>query len=309
MKTYFLAAAATGALLLSSNAAAQVQSQGGDLLGRLLGSVFGTNQQASEQTLEADWDQRRRPFAQRGPVLEQRIDAAVRDGSLDRYEADQIRREYNDIVRLEAQYSSNGTVSNAERSELRSRYRALNQRVGGQASGGGADQGYGQDQQDQGRWQPLAGRNAEFEQRISAGLRNRSLTQTEVTELRSDWRALGQVEAGYQRGGIDTREQADLWNRYNAINRRLGGGAGGPLGGGYGDDRNTARWTELGTRLTSAERSGTLSRTEAAQVRAQLADLARLDAAYAASGYTTDERGYLTRRYADLETVIGTTRR
>lgn len=308
MKTYFRIAAATGALLLSSNAAAQVQPQGGDLLGRLLGSVFGTNQQASERTLDADWDQRRRPFAERGPVLDERIDAAVRDRSIDRYEAEQIRRDYDEIVRLEAQYSANGSVSDTERSDLRMRYRALNQRVGGQGSGQGSGQGNGQNQ-NQGRWQPVAGRNAEFEQRIAAGLRNRSLTQAEATELRSEWRSLGQVEAGYQRGGIDTREQAELWNRYDAIDDRLGGGGAQGGGYGYGDDRNTARWNQLGTQITSAERNGTIDRAQAVQVRAQLADLARLDAAYAGSGYTADERGYLTRRYADLAQMIGTNRR
>ena len=315
MKTKFLVAAATGALMLSSATSAQAQSQDG-LLGRLLGSVFGNNQQASEQTLENDWDQQRRPFAQRGPVLEQRIDAAVRGGQIDRYEADEMRREYNDIVRLEAQYSANGTISQAQRNDLRMRYRALNQRVGGgQGMGQAADQGYGQTggqgYQDQGRWQPIATRNAEFEQRISAGLRSRSLTQAEATRLRTEWRSLGQLEATYQRGGIDTREQAELWDRYNAIDTRLGGGFGGTVGSGYGygDDRNTARWTQMGTRLTAAERAGTISRVEAVQVRAQLADLARLDAAYASGGYTADERAYLTRRYSDLDQMLGTNRR
>ena len=310
MKKTMLIAAATGALLLSPAATAQVQQDG--LLGRLLGSVFGNNQQTSEQTLEADWDQRRRPFAQRGPVLDQRIDAAVRAGSLDREEAEDMRREYDDIVRLEAQYSSNGTISREQRNDLRMRYRALNQRVSGENNG----QGYGQDDDrgytqggNQGRWQPIATRNAEFEQRIAASLRNRSLTQAEATRLRTEWRALGQLETSYQRGGIDAREQAELWSRYEAIDARLGGSVGGSVGTGYGDDRNTARWTQLGTRLATAERNGTISRVEAVQVRAQLADLARLDTAYASGGYTADERAYLTRRYGDLDQLVGQNRR
>ncbi len=320
MKKTMLIAAASGALLLSPAASAQVQQDG--LLGRLLGSVFGNNQQTSEQTLEADWDQRRRPFAQRGPVLDQRIDAAVRAGSLDREEADDMRREYDDIVRLEAQYSSSGTISREQRNDLRMRYRALNQRVNGEGNGQGYGQRYGQnDDRDysrggnRGRWQPVATRNAEFEQRVAAGLRNRSLTQVEATRLRTEWRALGQLEATYQRGGIDTREQADLWSRYEAIDSRLGGSFGGSVGSGndyasgYGNDRNTARWTQLGTRLASAERAGTISRVEAVQVRAQLADLGRLDVAYAGGGYTADERSYLTRRYAELDQLVGTGRR
>jgi len=237
MRTHFLIVAASGALIFSSAAMAQVESQQqGDILGRLLSSVFGNSQQASEQTLDSDWDQRRRPFAQRRAALDARIDAAVRDGSLRPSEADQMRREYNDIVRLEAQYSANGTMSQQQRSDLRLRYRELTRRAGGQRS----DQGYGQvGYEDDGRWQLLSTRNSDFEQRVMAGLRNRSLTRLEATRLRNDWRTLGQVEASYQRGGIDSREQADLWTRYNAIDSRLGGSAGGgfdPMGGGEGDD-------------------------------------------------------------------------
>lgn len=58
MKRIFVLGAATGALLLSTTALAQEQRQEqGNILEQLLGSVFGTNQQASEQTLETDWSQ------------------------------------------------------------------------------------------------------------------------------------------------------------------------------------------------------------------------------------------------------------
>ena len=113
MKTPFLIAAASGALLLSATATAQVQSQPQqtDVLGQILGAMFGNNQQASEQALESDWNQGQRPFAQRRARLDARIDTAVRDGTMSRGEADQIRREYDDIVRLESQYSADGNVS------------------------------------------------------------------------------------------------------------------------------------------------------------------------------------------------------
>ncbi len=299
MKSIFVLGAATSALLLSTTAMAQEQrQQQGNILEQLLGSVFGTNEQASEQTLESDWNQGRRPFAQRRAALEQRIDSAVRDGSLGRSEADQMRREYNEIVRLEAQYSANGNMSQQQRSDLRRRYRALNQRIGGQYSGQPADQG---GYQNEGRWQMLSTRNADFEQRISTGLRNRSLTQAEATRLRSDWRSLAQLEASYQRGGFDAREQADLWSRYNAIDSRLGGG--------FGNDGNSARWSQLETRLAASERGGSISRNDATQVRAQLSDLVRLDAAYATGGYSADERTYLTRRYGELDQMLANSRR
>jgi opacity protein-like surface antigen len=299
MKTPFLIAAASGALLLSTAATAQVQSQPQpqqtDVFGQILGAMFGNNQQASEQALENDWNQGQRPFAERRARLDARIDTAVRDGTMSRSEADQIRRDYDDIVRLESQYAADGNVSPQQRSDLRTRYRALTQRVGGQ--------GQAADYQANGRWQSLSTRNAEFEQRLAAGVRNRSLTQADTTRLRSDWRTLAQVEAGYQRGGLDAREQADLWSRYNAIDARLGGASG------FGNDRNPARWTQLETRLATAERNGRISRNEAGMVRAQLNDLARLDAVYATGGYSTDQRTYLSKRWTELDTVLGYNRR
>lgn len=294
MKRIFVLGAATGALLLSTTALAQEQRQEqGNILEQLLGSVFGTNQQASEQTLETDWSQGRRPFAQRRAALEQRISSAVRDGSLSRREADQMRREYEEIVRLEAQYSANGNMSQQQRSDLRMRYRALNQRIGGQNNGQPIDQG---GYQDEGQWQMLSTRNADFELRIATGLRNRSLTQAEARRLRSDWRSLAQLEANYQRGGFDAREQADLWSRLNAIDSRLGGG--------FGNDGNIARWSQLESRLATSERNGRISRNDAVQIRAQLSDLMRLDAAYAPDGYNADERTYLTRRYGELDQML-----
>jgi len=45
------------------------------------------------------------------------------------------------------------------------------------------------------------------------------------------------------------------------------------------------------------------------QVRAQLNDLARLNAAYAPNGFSPDERAYLTQRYRELDQMIGYGRR
>ena len=301
MQTRFLAAAG-GALLLSLAAApatAQVQQAQPqpDMLQQFLGAMFGTTPQASDQTLDSDWNQGRRPFAQRRAQLESRIDTAIRDGSLSRYEADQMRREYDDIVRVEAQYSADGNVSTQQRADLRARYRALVQRVDGQGYAGADDS----------RWPPLATRNADFDQAVNDGLRARRLTQSQATQLRNDWRALAQTEAYYQRGGLDAREQTDLWARYNAIDRRLGGALGNTGTAGY--DRDPARWTLLETRLATAERNGRITRAEASQLRATLGDLARLDSVYATGGYNADQRAYLSRRYAEVEGLTGGTRR
>ena len=276
-------------LLLATAATAQAQPQP-DMFQQLLGSVFGTTQQASEQTLERDWDQGQRPFERRRDQLDARIDAALREGSIGRREADDLRGEYDDIVRLEAQYSADGNVSPQQRSDLRARYRALAQRVDGP---GGA-----QDRESDGqRWQSLSLRNAGFEQRVNEGVRLRTLTQNDAYRLRADWRTLAQTEAQYQRGGIDSREEADLWARYTAIDRRLGTAATGGFGG-------PARWTQLATRLAASERKGTISRSGAVQVQAQLNDLTRLDTAYAIGGYSAGERAYLVRRHGELDATL-----
>ncbi len=95
MKTRFLIAAVGGSLLFSTGAMAQVQvRQQDNILEQLLGAVFGTTPQVSEQTMESDWNQGRRSFAQRRAALDGRIDAAVRDGSLSRGDAEHIREEY-----------------------------------------------------------------------------------------------------------------------------------------------------------------------------------------------------------------------
>lgn len=304
MKTHSLLAAASGALLLTIPASVVAQGQqtygqqqqGSDILGQLLGAVFGQSPQASEQVLESDWNQGRRPFEQRRASLEARIDAAVRDGSLGRREADEMRREYDAIVRLESEYSADGSMSPQQRSDLRSRYRALTQRFGGQ--------GYGQGgRQDEGRWPMLSTRAGDFEQRVTAGLRSRDLTQAEAMRFRAEWRALAQLEASYLRGGIDQREQADLWARYNALDERLSGS----------DDRNTGnritRWGNLERRLAASQQAGRLAPNDVVHVRAQLGDLARLDAAYAAGGYSAEQQAYLNRRHGELEQVIGSGRR
>lgn len=298
MKTRLLLAATCGALLVSTAASAQVQgnSQQDDILGQLLGTMFGNTPQASEQTLESDWNEGRRPFETRRSRFDARIDEALRDGSLSRAEADQVRREYNDIVRLEASYSADGDFSAQQRSDLRARYRALAQRVGGQGYAQGGNQG-------DGRWLPLSQRGGEFEQRVAAGLSNRTLTPSQATRLRHDWRSLAQAEANYRSRGIDQREQTDLWARYNAIDSRLDGS------NGFGNDRNTARWSQMQTRLVAAERNGRINRNEAVQMRWQLNDLSRLDVAYASNGYSADQRSYLTQRYAELDGMLGYSQR
>jgi hypothetical protein len=56
--------------------------------------------------------------------------------------------------------------------------------------------------------------------------------------------------------------------------------------------------------VTTAEHSGALSRADAADVRVELGDLLRLEAAYGRYTPSSDESSYLTRRIGELETRV-----
>ncbi len=86
------------------------------------------------------------------------------------------------------------------------------------------------------------------------------------------------LEADYRRDGLSDRERQDLAARLAELDRRIGDGA---YDGGYGVD---PRGAEIEARILAAERSGRISRTEAARLREELRDL--------------------TRRWADLEARV-----
>jgi len=68
------------------------------------------------------------PINQRFRQLDRRIDQGVRNGQLSRREAQGLRREFNQLVRLEAQYRRNG-LSRWERQDLDRRFDALEARI------------------------------------------------------------------------------------------------------------------------------------------------------------------------------------
>ncbi len=136
-------------------------------------------------------------------------------------------------------------------------------------------------------------------------MRNGQINRATALRLRADWRNLAQIEAQYQRDGMTGREQADLWARYAVIDNRMGGMS----GGGFGNDANTQRWNQLETRLNAAQRAGRLTAVQAAQMRAQIGDLERLDAAYGRGGYSAEQRSYLVLRYAQTDAALGNYRR
>lgn len=243
--------------------------QPGGVLGALLGAVFG-DAFGNDRQIEEDYNQGRRPLGERRAALEARIDAGVRDGSLSRAEANRLRVDYNALVQLETRYAADGRLTPQERSDLRDRYRALSQRIGDAREDDGYGDGYG--------WSPLVDQRAAFNARVDVALRDRRISRTEASRLRSDFDALVRVETDYRRDGLSDREREDLTRRLADLDRRLGDVA---WDGGYGADPRAA---QIEARIMAGERSGQISRTEAARLRDELRDL--------------------TRRWADLEARV-----
>jgi hypothetical protein len=244
-----------------------VQDQPGGVFGALLGALFGVQTADQDRALDDDWSRGRRPLYQRRADLDARIEAGVRDGSISRTEASRLRADYEALVQLETRYAADGRMTTTERADLRDRYRALSQRVGDERRDDG---GYGY-------WRPLADQRADFFGRVDLAVRDRRLTRTESTRLRADFDALVRLEADYRRDGLSAREQQDLTDRLADLDRRVGD----VVGGGYGYDPRAA---EIEARIAAGERSGQISRAEAARLRDELRDL--------------------TRRWADLEARV-----
>lgn len=250
---------------------APVQDQPGGVFGAILGALFGgQTAQQDDQVLDQDWGRGRRPLYQRRADLDARIEAGVRDGSISRTEAGRLRGDYEALVQLETRYAADGRMTTSERQDLRDRYRALSQRVGDERRDD--DMGYGD-------WRPLPEQRAAFFARVDLAVRDRRLTRIEGTRLRADFDALARLESDYRRDGLSAWEQQDLTARLADLDRRVGDVV---FDGGYGYDPRAAG---IEARIAADERSGRISRSEAARLRDELRDL--------------------TRRWADLEARVG----
>jgi hypothetical protein len=302
-------ALAAAAMAVTTNAHAQTaygqstpygqgQTQQQPNLGSVVGALFGIN-----SNLDPQWLANRRPLETGRAQFESQLTADVRARTRSSSDADRLRADYNALVQLEARYGADGRFTTQERADLNAQYQAFTQRMnvvdnagGGYPNTGG---GYGSSNSPS-----VADGRADFEARINAAVTARRITRTQATSLRTDYQALVQTEAGYARNGIDAREQADLDARLDALDARLGDGpnTGGGNGGGYQPvlDSRT-RLANIDAALSAGERSGSISRTEAADIRVEYGDLMRLEAAYSRTSPSAADRDYLTGRLGDLE--------
>lgn len=289
-----LAAAAGAALLTPAAGFAQndtagerSQSQQQNRVGQILGALFG-DRIGTSTSIEQQWAAGRKPLATQRTQFNTRIDADVRARALSAANGERMKREYQELVDLETRYGADGRFTTQERTELGDRYGALTQAL--------SEGGYGAGNGSGSTTLAVADGRVEFERRVDAAVTARRLSRVQATTLKRDYAALVQAEAGYARNGIDAREQADLDARLDALDARVGDTA-------YGGGSTPA--LDNRTRLSNIERalSGSgLTAAAQAQLRVEHGDLTRLEAAYSRTTPSSDDRAYLERRIADLET-------
>lgn len=73
------------------------------------------------------------------------------------------------------------------------------------------------------QWQSINQRQANLSQRIDQGVRTGALNRNEAFRLRTQFRALAQLEADYRRSrpGLTVAERRDLDRRFDALSRRI----------------------------------------------------------------------------------------
>jgi len=282
---------AAGALILAPGAA---MAQAGsteqsttqqDRVGAILGTLFG-DRLGTSTSIEGQWAVGRKPLATQRTQFHTRIDADVRSARLTDRNGTRVKADYDELVALEARYGADGRFTTQERTELGDRYGALTQAL--------TDGGYTDDDDDVSNTLSVAEGRAEFDRRVDAGVAARRLSRTQATQIKRDYAALIQTEATYARDGVSEREREDLDARLDALDARVGDTA-------YGGPAVLDNRTRLAN-IDSALRTSGLTAAAQAQVQVEAGDLMRLDAAYARTTPTSDDRIYLERRIVELET-------
>lgn len=138
--------------------------------------------------------------------LDERIDNGVRNGSLTRREAVQLRAEFNDLARLEARYRSTNGLSRSERADLDMRFDRLSQRIR-----------YERNDRDDRGWQNINQRQRQIDNRIDFGVQRGYISQREAYRLRAEFNQIAQLERQYRRNGLSQAERRDLDRRFDRL--------------------------------------------------------------------------------------------
>lgn len=152
------------------------------------------------------------------------------------------------------------------------------------------------------QWQrgarPLNAGRAQFQTRLDADVRSRTISTPSANRLRADYDALVTLETQYAADGrFTTQERTELANRYQALTESYA--QGGPaVGGGPTVAQGQAQFEAQVNAAVNARR---LSRTEATALRSDYAALVDLEETYARGGVTAQERADLDRRLDTLD--------
>lgn len=167
-------------------------------------------------------------------------------------------------------------------------------------------------------WQSINQRQANLDARIDAGVRDGSLTRQEAFRLRSEFNDLARLEARYRADGLSYGERADLDRRFDSLSQQIRYQRNDDQDrGGWNNGRGNGGWTNINDRQRQLEfrinegmRDGSLSRLEAARLRVEFNNIARLEARYRMSGGLNGfERADLQRRFDYLSNRIMAERR
>lgn len=153
-----------------------------------------------------------------------------------------------------------------------------------------------------GGWQPIAQRQAQLEQRIDQGVRRGDLTRREAANLRSELSDIERLEARYRRDGLSQWERADLDRRMDQLSQRI------RFERADSQDRGwtpiNQRQRQLDARIDAGVRDGSLTRREAANLRAEFQQIVALEGRYRRDGLSARERQDLERRFDRLSAQI-----
>jgi chaperonin cofactor prefoldin len=147
---------------------------------------------------------------QRERDIEARIEAGVRNRTLTRYEAAELRNELDALERIEADYRASGRgLSPVEREYLDRRLDLLERRLRVER------------QDDDRRWSRLDARQAAFDQQLDQAVRDRRLSPSAAANLRAEFRATARLERQYRANGITPAERAELNRRLDRMEANL----------------------------------------------------------------------------------------
>jgi hypothetical protein len=175
-------------------------------------------------------------------------------------------------------------------------------------------------------WMPINSRQEALDRRIDTGVRNGDLTRAEAVTLRNEFNAIANLETRYRANGLSQWERADLDARFDRLSSRIRFERTDNDQRGWRDQRdwyggrdwtdNRGRWVnieqrkiQLDNRIEQGVRSGQLTASEAARLRAEFDAIARVEYRYRRNGLNPRERADLDQRFDALAQQIRFERR